>query len=85
MAFLCSNFENSFKNPQKFLKAKIEILLYKWGMLIIFDCSKAYVWMALKKVSFITLALKPEYLPRGTNDYFQIFGGWPSEYMLLNV
>ena len=44
-------------------------------MQTIFDCSKTNVWMALKKVSFITLALKPEYLPRDPNDYFQIFGG----------
>ena len=55
-------------------------------MLIIFDCSKAYVWMALKKVSFIALALKPEYLPRSrSNDFCQILGGRPSEYVLSNV
>ena len=32
MAFLCSNFEYSLKNPQKFIKVEIKIWLYKWGM-----------------------------------------------------
>ena len=85
MAFLCSNFEYSLKNPQKFIKVEIKIWLYKWGMQTIFDCSKTYVWMAMKKVSFIALALKPEYLLRGSLDYFKIFGRYSPHYMLPNV